>query len=59
MSESVIAEVVEDSQVDHGISSHIVYSRRVLGLSGGQTALLANGRVRKLYYTMSSCYSFV
>ena len=36
---------METQEVDDVISSHVTYSKRVLKLKGGETALLANGRV--------------
>ena len=48
-SESVVAEAVADGQVEAVVSAHEAYSRRVLRLQGGQTAILASGRVSHLH----------
>jgi UDP-glucose:glycoprotein glucosyltransferase len=39
------SDVTDDAELDSVLAAHIIYCRHVLGLQGGQTALLANGRV--------------
>jgi UDP-glucose:glycoprotein glucosyltransferase len=43
--ESEVEEAVSDGVVETVIAARTVYCRRVLGLRGGQTAILANGRL--------------
>ena len=44
---STLAAAMDTKEVDDVIASHMTYSWRVLGLRGGQTAVVANGRVRR------------
>ena len=48
--ESEVEEAVSDGVVETVIAARTVYCRRVLGLRGGQTAILANGRVSHAVY---------
>ena len=48
--ESSLTEAMSDVEINDMISTHIIYCSHVLGLSSGQTAILANGRVSYKIY---------
>lgn len=44
MNSSALAAAMDSPDVESVVAAHVTYSRRVLGLDGGQTVLVANGR---------------